>query len=159
VAISPPSLIWLLFGYRTLLSWRDQYAIDGLYGLANHYVSNRICSVSQAQQRFIVACICDHPHISSTKLLQAVEARFTDENIPNVWAVNRYANKWKEENAEQYLYLTNPDEWKNKYMFAIGDASEAIIALNQRWEADSTPGDIMLTDGRHAIIGIIDVYI
>ena len=33
-----------------------------------------------------------------------------------------------------------------------------VIRLNQRWEFDSTPSDVMFTDGRHSIIGVIDVY-
>jgi hypothetical protein len=145
-------------GYKTLLSWRDRYATEGLYGLANHYVSKMATSVPAPMQKFLVACICDHPLISTTKLLSAIEARYAGQELPSIYSINRYVTKWKEDNAERYLFLVNPDEWKNKYMFAIGSASEAVVALNQRWEADSTPGDIMLKDGRHAIIGIIDVF-
>ena len=145
-------------GYRTVITWRDNYVKDGLYGLADQYISKMTTSLTAEQRKFVVACICDHPMITAKKLLAAVEARFSGLEIPSIWAINRYVIKWKRENAERYLFLTNPDAWKNKYMFAIGDASESIVALNQRWEADSTPGDIMLTDGRHAIIGVIDVY-
>jgi hypothetical protein len=145
-------------GYKTLLSWRDRYAVDGMYGLANHYVSKMATSVPEPMQKFLIAFICDHPHASSKKLLSGVEARFCGEELPSIYAINGFVRKWKEKNAEKYLFLTNPDEWKNKFMFAVGDASEAIVALNQRWEADSTPGDIMLTDGRHTIICVIDVF-
>src|SRR5690606_13911862 len=41
---------------------------------------------------------------------------------------------------------------------AQGSASEHVIGLNQLWEFDSTPADLMLTDGRHTILGVIDVY-
>lgn len=145
-------------GYRTLISWRDAYDAEGLYGLADKYCSKMETSLTVAQRKFVEACICEHPLISTKKLLAAIEARFAGELIPSIWAINRYVIKWKQENASRYLYLTNPDEWKNKYMFAVGDASEEVIRLNQRWEADSTPGDIMLVDGRHTIIGIIDVW-
>ncbi|MDH4317190.1 MAG: Mu transposase C-terminal domain-containing protein, partial [Desulfobulbaceae bacterium] len=61
-------------------------------------------------------------------------------------------------NASRYLYITNPDAWKNQHMFAVGDASEQVIRLNQLWEFDSTPADVMLVDGRYNIIGVIDVF-
>jgi hypothetical protein len=43
-------------------------------------------------------------------------------------------------------------------MPAFGSASEHVFALNQLWELDSSPADIMLLDGRHSLIGCIDVY-
>jgi len=144
--------------YRTITSWRDSFESDGLYGLADKYISKMESSLSKDQRDFVEACICDHPHISGKKLHTAMEARFAGEEIPSVWSIIRYVKKWKKINASRYLFLTNPDEWKNKYMFAVGDASEEILKLNQVWEADSTPGDIMLLDGRHTVIGIIDVW-
>lgn len=42
---------------------------------------------------------------------------------------------------------------------AMGNASGDIERLNQRWELDSTPTDVMLDDNRrHMVIGVIDVY-
>jgi putative transposase len=37
-------------------------------------------------------------------------------------------------------------------MSAFGSASEDVTRLNQRWEFDSTPADVMLTDGSHTIV-------
>ena len=69
------------------------------------------------------------------------------------------------ESMEKAFYMgfgfrgNNPDEWRSKYQAAIGNASQHITRLNQVWEIDSTPTDIMLSDGkRHNIVGIIDVY-
>jgi hypothetical protein len=43
-------------------------------------------------------------------------------------------------------------------MAAVGSHSEGIERLNQLWELDSTPADWMLADGRHSVVGVIDMY-
>jgi transposase InsO family protein len=40
----------------------------------------------------------------------------------------------------------------------VGDAAQQVDRLNQDWEFDSTPADVMLADGRHSLIGVIDVF-
>ncbi len=75
-----------------------------------------------------------------------------------VKAIERFMVRWKAENAQVWTYMTNPDRWKNVYMPAHGDHFEGITALNQLWELDSTPADWMLTDGRHSVLGVIDLY-
>ena len=52
----------------------------------------------------------------------------------------------------------DPDDWKNRYMLGWGDASAGIDRLNQEWQFDSTPADLLLAGGRHSLIGVIDVY-
>ncbi len=78
--------------------------------------------------------------------------------MPGIGAVGRWINRWKRENAELYTLLSNPDHWKSRYMIGWGDMSESIIRPNQVWEFDSTPADVMLSDGRHSIIAVIDLY-
>ncbi|HEU4603434.1 MAG TPA: DDE-type integrase/transposase/recombinase, partial [Steroidobacteraceae bacterium] len=70
----------------------------------------------------------------------------------------RWMEDWKRKNAQTYCAVTNPDEWKSKYKAAFGSLSENIVRLNQLWELDCTPADIMLSDGRHTLSGGIDVY-
>jgi transposase InsO family protein len=67
-------------------------------------------------------------------------------------------NRWKEKNRQVYTAITNPDAWKDEYLTAFGSASENVTYLNQLWEFDGTPADLMLTDGRHHLCGVIDVY-
>ena len=144
-------------GYRTLISWRETYELDGVWGLSDKYMGHDSCTLTKDHKKFVVACLIENPKTSMKMLHKGTEARFKID-IPSVHAINRYIKKWISEHESQWLYITNPDEWKNKYMFGAGNASELIEALNQLWEEDSTPGDVMLTDGRHSIIGIIDVY-
>ena len=53
---------------------------------------------------------------------------------------------------------TNPDRYRSHRAPAIGDAAAGIVRLNQLWELDSSPADVICADGRHTLIGAVDVY-
>lgn len=91
-----------------------------------------------------------------TQLYEAIETRFSGEELPSKRSVERWVNKYREDNAQVLAAITHPDKWKNKYMPAFGTVG--VSALNEKWELDSTPADVMLTDGRYNILGAIDVY-
>ncbi len=148
----------IVLSWSTFYRWETEYKENGPAGLARNYVSMSKTSVPEHMQKFIQAMIVDHPHVSIPGIRMSIKARFDGQEIPSAHAIRRYVSKWKDENESLLLYLKNPDEWKNRKMFAFGDASEQVFRLNQLWEYDSTPGDVMLTDGRHTIIGVIDVY-
>ncbi|MBK5274586.1 MAG: transposase [Desulfuromonadales bacterium] len=142
-----------------LLIWRDTYKEQGLYGLADHYASKAgATSLTTAQQNFVIGMIYEFPHVMPTKVYKGLKTRFKGEEIPTRHTVGRFMKHWKTTHASLYLFITNPDAWRSKHMFAFGSASEQIVRLNQRWEADSTPADLLCTDGRCAVIGIIDVW-
>lgn len=116
---------------------------------------------SQPELRnYIIGMVVGHPHIKYATLAKACAAEFagTSISLPGSRTLERWCNQWKDENRQVFTAVTNPDAWKNKYMDAQGSASEHVIGLNQLWEFDSTPADLMLTDGRHTILGVIDVY-
>jgi hypothetical protein len=143
----------------SLLLWRDRYEEQNLYGLADHYVSKAGATIlTTAQQDVVIGMIHDHPHVKPTKVRKALKARFKGEELASVHTVRRYMEHWKKTHASLYLFITNPDEWRSRHMFAFGDADEDVIRLNQRWEADSTKADIICTDGRCCVIGTIDVW-
>lgn len=103
--------------------------------------------------------ILSTPHCNPTQVLRALRARFPDDdNFPSLSTLGRWINKWREDNATAYISLTNPDEFKNRRMVAFGSLSDKVERLYQVLQADSTPADIMLVDGRHCLIALIDVY-
>jgi hypothetical protein len=143
----------------SLNNWRKQYEDQGLYGLADHYASRKgQTSLSIEQQEFCVSMFTEKPNASIRSLCKAMSTRFKGFTLPERTAVKRFLDNWKARHESFHLFITNPDAWKNKYMFAFGNASENITRLNQRWESDCTPADIMCTDGRANIVGIIDVW-
>lgn len=154
------SLIGKSLSYSTLNRWKNGFERLGMMGLVpgHRNVRKGTNSLTREHQDFIIGILWDYPHSSNAGLMMALEGRFKDDLIPHESSVRRWVIKWKKENACLFLWRCNPDEWKNKYQLAVGDASEQIERLNQRWEFDSTPTDVMLVDGRHNLIGVIDVY-
>ena len=108
-----------VLSWATLYRWETAYKEQGRAGLAGSYASPSTTTVPEHMQTFIQAMIVDHPHILIPNLMQAIQARFAGQSIPKDSAVRRYVKRWKDENASLLLYLTNPDEWKNRHMFAF----------------------------------------
>ena len=102
--------------------------------------------------------LAEYPHCSPVKVYQVLQYKFEGEPLPCCATVRRYINAWKEENKAAFLAYSNPDAWKNKYMTAQGKTDEHVERLYQLVEADSTPADVILTDGRYSIVGMIDVF-
>lgn len=148
----------------TLYRWKNKLREKGAAGLVDKRGSNRKGTSKIDTQpellAFCTAMVTDHPHCGGTHLYSSAKARFADSAIelPSKKGFERWLNSWKKANAQLLAATANPDEWKNKYMLALGDASADIFALNQRWEFDGTPADVMLLDGRHSINGVIDIY-
>ena len=71
----------------------------------------------------------------------------------------RMASPLAEKNARDLLAVTNPDCDRSRHRPAGGDAAARIVHLNQLWELDSTPADVICADGRrYAIVAAIDIW-
>lgn len=143
--------------WTTLYRW-SLLREEGLYALAPGWnnPNKGTSKVPTDQQELIIALLKKTPHISGSMLQLSLETRFAKPAAKST--VRNFVKNWKEKNASLYLWLTDRDGWKNKYQFAVGDASEYVERLNQVWEFDSTPADLLLADGRYSLIGVIDVY-
>lgn len=138
--------------------WEAAYREGGLASLARKYSpSKEPKSITHAQREFIIAMIAQFPHARVQAIVQGVEARFGTSI--GYSAVRRFVVHWKEEHASLLLRLTNPDAWRSAHMFGVGRADEVVTRLNQVWEMDSSPADMLLADGqRYTLLGLIDVY-
>ena len=144
----------------TLERWEQAYQAHGIMALADGYGNRQGQSKidqNEALQQIVLGCILKYPHITPKKIKQFLAAEHSDLDIVSEGAIRRYVNRWKEENAQLWTYLTNPDQWKNVHMVAFGSHFDNITRINQLWEMDSTPADWMLKDGRHCVIGVIDL--
>jgi putative transposase len=145
----------------TLYRWEKAYQERGIFGLASSYGHRQgVTKLSDEQKDFVKAMIHDHPKILIPQLMVALEARFVQKGItvPASCVVGYFVKKYRRDNRSGLLFVENPDAWRSKYQFAAGSASANITRLNQLWEADATPADIMLSDGRHAVVANIDVF-
>ena len=144
----------------TLRRWRHQVKTRGAAALAGGYGNRKGSSrldTDPGMRDLVVGLIADKPHISAKLVRDALLARFPHAAVPAECNVVRWLARWKRDNAEAYMALTNPDAWKNRHMSAFGNASEGITRANQLWMMDSTPADLQLVDGRYTIIGVIDI--
>ncbi len=64
---------------------------------------------------------------------------------------------WKKEDRNALLKITDPDAYKSRVRFAATGANR-MDRLNQKWEVDASPSDIMTTEGRPTIYAAIDLY-
>jgi|CXWL01.1.fsa_nt_gi transposase InsO family protein len=150
-------------GASTLATWRRLIRTKGITALAGSYGNRKGDGKIDRQPQlrdFIIGMLVRSPHARATHIMEGIAARFggTAIELPVMRSLERWIADWRNENAQTVTALANPDGWKNKYMTAFGSMSEGVVRLNQRWELDSTPADVMLTDGRHTVLGLIDVY-
>jgi transposase InsO family protein len=160
---------------RSLERWLSEYSRDGLAGLidlrdGSHLKGINAFSINPALQSATLALLIDKPHAAAPhirSLLQQASIDFeTGEQlfeVPSYDALKRFLSAWKRRHPETFLAATNPDEWKNRCMSAVGDASADVERLNQRWEMDATPADFMLLDAdgtrrRYSCSVVIDIY-
>lgn len=147
---------------NTLFDWEKNYEAMGLSGLADNYGNRKGASKVESRpevKEFILGLIYHRPDINCKLIMRSLRVKFDRTTLPSYRTIQNWVSKWKHENQSTLLAIKNPDAWRNKFQAAAGSQSEKIIRLNQRWEFDSTPTDIMLNDGsRHNIVGVIDVY-
>jgi len=146
---------------KTLHRWVNNWRKHGLKGLLGDY-GNRTggskIDRNEPLKREILRLIHNQPHINGKRILEYLRADHPDLAIVCARSIDRWIDRWKRDNKGGWVAHANPDGWKSKLMPAFGSQHEHIERLNQLWELDSTPGDWMLKDGRHSVIGCIDMY-
>lgn len=146
---------------RTLRRWQVAVEKEGLARLAGRYGNRKGAGrIDQDPEvsDFIVGLIADRPRVKAKLVMRGLRARFPAERVPAYRTVQRFITAWKRDNRQAHEALANPDAFRGRYMAAFGSASENVAGLNALWELDSTPADVMLANGRHSIIGVIDVW-
>ncbi|MBI2801281.1 MAG: DDE-type integrase/transposase/recombinase [Gammaproteobacteria bacterium] len=145
----------------TLRTWRGLYQTGGIWALTDRYGNRRNDSKIERNRelyRKLLGALQKRPHITPKKMKLWLAAAHPELNVVSAGGIGRFLRRFKQENPQLWTYVTNPDQWKNIFMAAAGSVFESITRLNQMWEMDSTPGDWMLKDGRHSVIGCIDLY-
>ncbi|WP_027853509.1 DDE-type integrase/transposase/recombinase [Marinobacterium litorale] len=146
---------------RTLENWVQAYEKGGIGALTDGYGKRRGQSKIASDPvlfKTVLGSMIRFPHIKGSEVREYLKAVCSGIDIPSVRSIQRFMRDWKEENAQIWTFMTNPDRWKNVYMAAAGSHFEQITDMNQLWEMDSTPGDWLLEDGRHSVIGVIDLH-
>ncbi len=150
----------------SLRRWRKRLRRGGLGGLVARHGQHRkgsgLIDRQPALVDLIKGMLASYPHAGAGHIMQALRARFGENDgitLPSPRGLQRWLAAWKAAHPQLHAALVDPDKARSQYLAAVGNASENVSRLNQLWELDSSPGDIILADGqRHALIGVIDVY-
>lgn len=150
----------------TLYTWQRKYEEGGLYALCDGYgnrAGQNSIDTTPELRRVVLGQMLATPQASAKDLYAILRARAAEltaagAEIPALRTVQRYRERWIEDNRQLWAYITSPGKWKNHFQVAFGSHQDRIKRLNQVWELDSTPGDWLLTDGRHSVVGAIDLY-
>lgn len=151
----------------TLHRWVLNYQQGGIWALTDGYGNREgqgLIDATPALLRLVLGAMAKAPQISGAQILAFLRAQRAElaalgvDKLPTTRSIQSFKRAWIGANGQLWTFLTHPDRWKNVYMAAAGSHFERIDTLNQVWELDSTPGDWLLTDGRHAVIGGIDLY-
>ncbi|WP_196795120.1 DNA-binding protein [Mariprofundus ferrooxydans] len=153
----------------TLAKWDADYREKGIMALTDGYGNRKHQSIIETNEglfRLVIGAMIKAPQITGKAMIEFIEAtnrlRAPTADapalpVPSQRAYERFRGSWIAENKQIWTKIINPDQWKNVYMSAAGSHTENINRLNQLWELDSTPADWLLTDGRHSVVGVIDM--
>jgi transposase InsO family protein len=144
----------------TLRRWRAAYKKEGLIGLLPKYKTNSGIQtvITPEMKTFIYRHIAQKPGIKTAHIFKLITKTFQNDP-PSRKTVYRYVNRLKKDDPALFSFLRDPSEWKNKYQPSFGDSAAGIDYFCHTWEMDSTPADVVTSDGKRcAIVGTIDIF-
>ncbi|WP_353429007.1 DDE-type integrase/transposase/recombinase [Paracoccus denitrificans] len=109
---------------------------------------------------FCLAIMAAKPFVSAKHIRAAVVDRFVGrlERDPSIRDVQRAMQRWEVEYRNELLRLRDPDGYRSKVEFSAAGSTRA-EALNDLWQIDASPADVMLKGKRrHSIYMCIDIY-
>lgn len=112
-----------------------------------------------------LALVVRQPHLSADHIREylidlfgeTVAYRGQQVAMPSIRALQGALKGWRQEHQLELTALTDPDAFKSRYR-ASGSRAHLVSALNELWEIDASPADVLTKDGRYAIYACIDVF-
>jgi transposase InsO family protein len=144
---------------RSLRRWRSLRRAGEINALAVDRGASRRGSGALDQpaiRSWLLGFIAHNPQLSGKRTREYLVTQFPNFDI-SVRSVERALSALKTDEKVALTRITNPDAWKSKYE-PSGENSNAVSRLNEMWEIDASPADVMLTTGRHSIYACIDLY-
>lgn len=151
--------------------WRKVRDTGDWHRLAGNYGNRRKSGVIDraadgAAAERIAALLVAQPHLTAHHIRDLIAAEFGETvdaggkraPLPTVRAFERWIRAWKNENRVAYRKLTDPDGFKSTMRFTGGNMNAHVRRLNQLWEIDASPADVLTTDGRFNLYVLIDIF-
>ena len=146
----------------SLCNWEDAMSGEGLAALAGkqgqHRKGKGVIDSTPGMAEHIISELVNFHNISAASIMEALEAKFKGQRLPTLRGLQRWVKDYRAQNEQVLLKIQNPDGWRSKYQAAAGSRSAGIERINQLWEMDSSPTDLLLADSkRYTLIGVVDV--
>jgi putative transposase len=115
---------------------------------------------------YISALLVKNQFFSGVHIRDAVTAKFGDSfdvagvvtPAPSLATWQRHVTRFRLEHKVALTKVQNPDAFKNKYRIAGLSRHTHVERLNETWQIDASPADVLCIDGRHSIYVLIDVW-
>lgn len=92
--------------------------------------------------------------LSATTVRDLLAEEFV--SLPSLRSLQRFIARLEEERKVVLTAFRDPDAYKSKYRLALGRADANTDHAHEIWELDTTPADVMTTDGRKMVLQVID---
>ena len=155
---------------RTLARWRAARANGKTAKLAvDRAVARRGTGVLDRANEgevktYLLALLAKQPQLTAHHLRGLACERFPSVEIggrtmalPPIRTFQRALKTWRHLYRNELTFIRDPDGFKNRVRFAARVANPA-MRLNEVWQIDASPADVMLVDGRYSIYACIDVF-
>lgn len=76
--------------------------------------------------------------------------------LPTMRTLQRYMGWLEEQHKVLFTAMRDPDAYKSRFRVALGRMDATVSYAHEMWEIDTTKADVICTDGRKCILGIID---
>lgn len=145
------------FSGRSLRRWRTQAQKQAARQDGRRQARSPF-EADSALKGFAVALLLKQPHLGTGHIRDLCRAEFGGEDLPSIRAFQRFLSAWKRDNAAALQKVCAPDAWRSHRLIAVGSASAHVERLNQVWEIDASPADMLCTDGRQSVYALVDVW-
>ncbi|HEY5209607.1 MAG TPA: hypothetical protein VIJ42_09205 [Stellaceae bacterium] len=158
---------------RTLARWRSLARADRSNRLGYDSSSARrgkgLLEVANGGevQTHMLGVIVFQPHLSAEAIRNLVIAKFGetihDQNgevraIPPLRTFQHHLKALKATRKVELVALTNPDLFRGKYKASGLGTFAWVRHVNQLWQIDASPADVLCVDGRYSIYLLIDIW-
>ncbi len=108
----------------------------------------------------VLGAIAQNPFLTAHHIRALAVSRFGD-GVPSIRSFQRHICRWREEQRLALAALSTPDAFKSRYKIAGHGAAANATRLNEVWEIDASPADVLIDDDgqrRKTLYACIDVY-
>lgn len=155
---------------RTLARWRAARAAGRTANLAVDRAAARRGTgmLDRANggelKTFLLALLAKQPQLTAHHLRALACERFPTVQLhdralplPPIRTFQHALKAWRNEYRNELTAIRDPDGYKSRVRFAARVANPA-ERLNEVWQIDASPADVLLVDGRYSIYACVDIW-